>query len=82
MSHYRVYFEIVQVIISAALILFILMQASGAGLGSIFGGTGSVFKTKRGLERLMFNVTIIFSVLFIVISLVSAVIPVQTTIGQ
>jgi preprotein translocase subunit SecG len=79
LSAYRSYFEIVQTIISVALIVFILMQVQGAGLGSVFGGSGSVFKTRRGIERLLFNITIIFAVLFAVISLVAAAIPVPAT---
>jgi preprotein translocase subunit SecG len=53
---------------------FILLQVRSAGLGSAFGGTsaGSVFKTRRGIERLVFNITIVFIVLFSLISLLSA----------
>lgn len=56
--------------------VFILLQARGAGLGSAFGGTsaGSVFKTRRGVERLVFNITIVFVVLFAIVSLISALV--------
>ena len=67
--------QIVEIILSVAVIFFILLQVRGAGLGSAFGGTsaGSVFKTRRGVERLVFNMTIIFVVLFALIAvLVSA----------
>lgn len=67
--------QIVEIILSVAVIFFILLQVRGAGLGSAFGGTsaGSVFKTRRGVERLVFNMTIIFVVLFAAIAvLVSA----------
>ncbi|GCE04129.1 preprotein translocase subunit SecG [Dictyobacter aurantiacus] len=68
--------RIVQIILSIAVVVFILLQARGAGLGSAFGGSsaGSVFKTRRGVERLIFNATIIFIVLFALISLLSAAI--------
>ncbi len=68
--------RIVQVILSIAVIIFILLQVRGAGLGSAFGGSsaGSVFKTRRGVERLVFNITIVFIVLFAVISVLSALI--------
>jgi len=79
LSAYRSYFEIVQAIISVALIVFILMQVQGAGLGSVFGGTGAVFKTRRGIERLLFNITIVFAVLFAIVSLVAAAIPIPAT---
>ena len=68
--------RIVQIILSIAVILFILLQVRGAGLGSAFGGssTGSVFKTRRGVERLVFNITIAFVILFSIISIVSMLI--------
>ena len=67
--------QVVEIILSVAVIFFILLQVRGAGLGSAFGGTsaGSVFKTRRGVERLVFNMTIIFVVLWSAIAvLVSA----------
>jgi len=68
--------RIVQIILCVAVIIFILLQARGAGLGSAFGGSsaGSVFKTRRGVERLIFNTTIVFVVLFCLISILSAAI--------
>jgi preprotein translocase subunit SecG len=58
--------QIVQIVLAVAVIFFILLQVRGAGLGSAFGGSsaGSVFKTRRGVEKLIFNMTIIFVVLF------------------
>jgi preprotein translocase subunit SecG len=68
--------QIIQIILCIAVIVFILLQARGAGLGSAFGGTsaGSVFKTRRGVERLVFNITIVFVVLFAIVSLISALV--------
>ncbi len=65
--------RVIQIILSVAVILFILLQVRGAGLGSAFGGSsaGSVFKTRRGVERLIFNLTITFVVLFAIISVLS-----------
>ena len=68
--------RVVQIILAIASIVFILLQARGAGLGSAFGGTsaGSVFKTRRGVEKLVFNITIFFVVLFALISVLSMVV--------
>lgn len=68
--------RIVQIILGMAVIIFILLQVRGAGLGSAFGGSsaGSVFKTRRGVERLIFNITIVFVVLFALLSVLSAAI--------
>jgi preprotein translocase subunit SecG len=67
------YLNIAQIIISVALTVVILMQTkSSGGLGGIFGGDGSVFRTRRGVERTLFNFTIVLSVAFLVVSLLSA----------
>ncbi|MBX5449445.1 MAG: preprotein translocase subunit SecG [Thermogemmatispora sp.] len=70
--------RVIQIILSVAVILFILLQARSAGLGSIFGGSsaGSVFKTRRGVERLIFNLTIVFVALFALVSVIMMLIPV------
>jgi preprotein translocase subunit SecG len=68
--------RIVQIILSITVVIFILLQARGAGLGSAFGGSsaGSVFKTRRGVERLIFNLTVGFVILFALVSLISALV--------
>lgn len=75
LSAYRVYFQVVQIIVAIALIVSILLQARGAGLGSVFGGTGTVFKTRRGIERLLFNMSVFFAVMFAILSFLCASIP-------
>ena len=75
LSPYRQYFEIVQIIVAVALTTSILLQARGAGLGSVFGGTGTVFKTRRGIDKLLFRFTIVFTLLFLLISLIGTAIP-------
>lgn len=68
-----VYLNIAQIIISVALVVVILMQTkSSGGLGGIFGSDGSVFRTRRGVEKTLFNFTIALSVAFLVVSLLSA----------
>lgn len=61
--------QITQIIFAALLILFVLIQQRGAGLGGIFGGEGGVYRTKRGIEKTFFILTIIFAVLFLATSL-------------
>ena len=61
--------HIVQVIVAIFLIVLILFQSKGAGLGSIFGGTESVFTTRRGIERTLYNFTIGTAAAFLVFSL-------------
>jgi preprotein translocase subunit SecG len=67
--------RVIQIVLSFAVIFFILLQARGAGLGSAFGSTsGAVFKTRRGVERLVFNITIVFIILFCAVSLLGTLI--------
>jgi preprotein translocase subunit SecG len=48
------------------------LQAKGSGFGSALGGqTSSVFRTRRGVERTLFNLTIVLVVVFLAISLLS-----------
>jgi preprotein translocase subunit SecG len=50
--------RIIQVILSIFLAILILLQSKGTGLGSVFGGDGSVFQTRRGIELTLFKFTI------------------------
>ncbi len=59
------------IVVSLLLIIVILLQNRGAGLGSAFGGTGGVYLTKRGLEKKLFIATIVLAVLFFGLSLAS-----------
>ena len=60
----RVIITIIQVVISALLIAAILLQQRGTGLSATFGGEGNVYRTKRGLEKVIFIATIVLAVLF------------------
>ncbi len=63
------YLKIAQIILAFILIIVILLQSRGSGLGSAFGGSSTVFLTKRGLEKKLYNATIIISILFFAVSL-------------
>jgi preprotein translocase subunit SecG len=65
--------QIAQLIISLALIIVILLQNQGSGLSGVFGGTGNIYRTKRGIEKTLFISTIIIAILFFSISLLSLV---------
>jgi len=57
-----------QLIVSVALIFAILLQARGAGLSAAFGGDSSVYRSRRGIERRLWQFTIVLLVLFVVFS--------------
>lgn len=67
----QTYLSVAQIILTTALILAVLLQVRGGGLGGIFGQPDSVFRTKRGMEKTLFQLTIALMVLFIIISLLA-----------
>ncbi len=60
-----------QLIVSVALMVAILLQARGTGLSAAFGGDSAVYRSRRGIERRLWQFTIILAVLFAVFSLAS-----------
>ncbi|HEY5630350.1 MAG TPA: preprotein translocase subunit SecG [Candidatus Limnocylindrales bacterium] len=60
-----------QIILDIALIVAILMQARGTGLSGTFGGDSAVYRSRRGIERRLWQFTILLMVLFVVFALVS-----------
>ncbi len=68
-SNLATYLTIAQMVLSVALVLVLMLQVRGGGLGGIFGQADTVYRTKRGLEKTLFQLTIALVVLFITISL-------------
>ena len=66
--------QIVQIIVAVTLIALILLQAKGTGLGGIFGGDSSVYKSRRGVEKTLFNATIGLSVLFFLVAIANVIV--------
>lgn len=62
---------IFNIILSILIVIFILLQGRGAGLGSAWGGGGELFQTRRGIEKLTLRLTVIFIVIFFVVSLIN-----------
>jgi preprotein translocase subunit SecG len=62
---------IVQIILSIALVALVLLQTKG-GLGGLFGGEGSVFHRRRGVEKTLFQITIGLSIVFFLSALATA----------
>lgn len=56
------------IILSALIVLFILLQGRGAGLGSAWGGGGETFQTRRGVELIMMRITVVLIVIFLGVS--------------
>ncbi len=62
-----------QIIVSIALMVAILMQARGTGLSGAFGGDSAVYRSRRGIERRLWQFTIVLAILFVIFSLASYV---------
>ena len=67
----QTYLNIAQIVVAIALILVALLQVRGGGLGGIFGQADTVYRTKRGVERTLFQLTIALVVIFIILAIVS-----------
>lgn len=66
--------KIVQIFLSILLAAAILVQVRGMGLGSVFGGEGNYYQTKRGAEKLIFKATIVIAILFLTLALINVII--------
>lgn len=65
------YLYVVQILVSVVLIGVLLLQARGSGFSATFSSDSSIYRTRRGVEKTLFNVTIVLAVLFVVISILS-----------
>ena len=61
--------NVFQVLVAFALIGIVLLQAKGQGLGNIFGGGGETYRTRRGVERVLFRTTIALIITFVALSI-------------
>jgi preprotein translocase subunit SecG len=62
------FLNVAQILISLALILVVLLQAKGSGFGAGLGGTTSSYRTRRGLEKTLFQATIFLTIIFLAMS--------------
>ncbi len=69
------FLDIALIIVSIALIVSVILQSKGAGLGGLTGAdTGGVFTARRGIEKTLFYVTIVLSVIFFALALFSVIV--------
>jgi len=67
------FMPIIQIVLSVLLVVAILLQQTGAGLGGAFGADNfsTGFHTRRGFEKTLFNITIVIAVLFVLSAIVT-----------
>jgi preprotein translocase subunit SecG len=71
-----VYLYLVQIVLGIAIIAIVLLQSKDTGMSNMFGGSGDmgVYKTRRGVEKTLFNATIILGCIFMLLCLVTVII--------
>jgi preprotein translocase subunit SecG len=68
------YLDIALIITSVALVASVILQSKGAGLGGLTGGdAGGVFTARRGIEKVLFRVTIVLSVIFFLLAIATTI---------
>jgi preprotein translocase subunit SecG len=69
------FLDLIQIVISVALIILILIQSKGSGMGSLFGGGDSgVYTTRRGVEKTLFNLTVVVSMVFFLVAIINVIV--------
>ncbi|OIO14288.1 preprotein translocase subunit SecG [Candidatus Gottesmanbacteria bacterium CG11_big_fil_rev_8_21_14_0_20_37_11] len=62
---------VIQIVVSIAVISVILLQAKGVGLGRAWGGGGEFYKSRRGVEKFIFQLTVFFIIIFLITSVLN-----------
>jgi preprotein translocase subunit SecG len=66
------FLDIALILTSAALVILVILQSKGAGLGGLTGAdTGGIFTARRGIEKVLFRMTIIISTLFFLLTIMT-----------
>ncbi len=66
--------NLIQLGVGVILVIFILMQNKGVGLSNVFGGSGTIYRTKRGLEKWLFYSTIVLAIIFVGLSMAAVLV--------
>ncbi len=75
------YLNVAQIIISIVLMVVILLQSKGAGFNGTFNNDASVFRTRRGLEKTLFQLAIGLAAVFVVVSILSVLVSSTSATG-
>ncbi len=70
----RLILNISQIALAGLLTAAVLMQQRGTGLSATFGGEGNIYRTKRGIEKVLFIGTIVVSILFFGVALANIIV--------
>ncbi len=67
------FLSIAQILLGVALIAGVLLQSKGEELGGVFGGAQGVYQTRRGIDRVLFTITIFIAIAFFVLALINVI---------
>ena len=70
-----IYLNFAQILISILLVGLILMQTRGTGFAAGYAADSSIYRTRRGVEKTLFQLTIAVSVVFVLLSVLSVIVP-------
>lgn len=69
----NVFLSIAQILLGVALIAGVLLQSKGEELGGVFGGAQSIYQTRRGIDRILFTITILIAIAFFILAIVNVI---------
>lgn len=64
---------VMEIILGILLVILILLQSKGTGIGSTFGGDMGFYATKRGAEKMMFVSTVVVATLFLILPIIELI---------
>ena len=70
----NVFLSIAQIILAIALIAAVLIQSKGEELGGVFGGAQSVYQTRRGVDKLLFTITVFLAIAFFAMAIINVIV--------
>jgi len=69
------YLYVAQILVAALLIVLVLLQTRGGGFSTGFSSDTSIYRTRRGVERTIFQLTIAVGIVYVLLAIVSVIIP-------
>jgi preprotein translocase subunit SecG len=72
----QIYLYLAQIVLAIVIIVLVLLQSKDAGMSNMFGGGGDmgVYKTRRGVEKTLYNATIVIGTVFMLLCLVTVIV--------
>lgn len=69
------FLQVTQITVGALLVVSVLLQHRGTGLGGAFGGEGMSYRSRRGVEKILLRATVLLAVMFLLSVIAQLLIP-------